>query len=171
MLAVTVALTSAFACFGLNVLQSPPYVCCLSGHIVAEGTGKRTDQIVEIVHAGGDSVNMEEVKIKVEVYRSGELERACILKNFPWERNKFISPENIEGDQMIDRSRNQKYLGELAGDGIWSVGEKIGFRIKEDHTNPNRGIKLRVGDVVRVVIIHTPSGCVIADKEIVVDVS
>ncbi len=150
--------------------QKPPFVYAIkSRDIIAEGSGKTSDQIVELLHHGGDEVPIKDIRIKVEVYRNNELKRFCTLKNFPWEPNKEISASNIEGDQMIDRRKGQSYLGELSSnDGVWSVGEKIGFRIKEDCTPPNRGIELKVGDEVRVKIIHSPTSTIIVEKSMIV---
>jgi len=151
-------------------LQKPPFVCAIEGRdVVAEGLGKTSDQIVELIHYSGDQVPVKDIEITVEVFRNNELVRTCTFKNFPWKQDIQISAGNIEGDQMIDRRKGQSYLGELSSnDGVWSAGERIGFRIKEDCTPPNNGIELKVGDEVRVLIIHSPTGTIIVDKSMIV---
>jgi len=171
MLAVTITLSSVFLFFSFGFLnEEPPYILCNCRLVREEGTFG--NQIIEISHSSGDCVSLNKVRIVVEVWRNNTLLKKCSLRNFPWNYQNSVKAENIVGDQFIDRRapRFQKvngycYLGELAGDGLWTLGEKVGFRIKKT----DQGVRLKVGDLVVVKIIHIPSGCIVSQKKIVID--
>ncbi len=141
--------------------EKPPLSATVQGRLLEEyeqGQGWTT-QIVELLHIAGDPIPVSQIKIKVEIYRKGNLEAQETFWGFP------CNPSEItyEGDDIVSRSNaDAKYFGELKkkSDGVWSAGERIGFRIKKS------AFILQKDDIVSVEVIYLPSNLVIIQQQL-----
>ncbi len=142
-------------------IEKPPFSATVQGRLLEEyeeGQGWNT-QIVELLHIAGDPIPVSQIKIRVEIYRDSDLKAQEVFWGFP------CNPSEItyEGDDIVSRSnRDAKYFGELRkrSDGIWSAGEKIGFRIKRS------AFTLQKGDIVSIRVIHIPSNSIIIQQQL-----
>ena len=159
--------------FNVN-LQKSPFVCVKESKILPKSDNKWwEEQVIELTHSGGDKIDVENIKIRVEIYRNGVLMKRCTLNEFPWKCDSTFIRSKIEGDVIIQTSPNNctKFLGELhyKKDGIWDVGDKIGFRIK--YESGGEGFDLKSRDVVRITLIYKSLNNVIYTKDLVVSQS
>ncbi len=134
-----------------------------SGAIVPHKTGMRkTSQIVKIYNIGGEEIEVGRIKLMISVFRDSDEIGFETCYGFPVLR---FGDAICSGDDIIDKSYlGYEVLGELHedGDGVFSAGEFIGFRIK---ASKNDGIQLKSGDVIAVRVYDMTSGLVIAEIE------
>jgi len=167
---LTLILSISTPFFNVN-LQKSPFVCVKESKILSKSGNKWwEEQVVELTHSGGDKIYVENIKIRVEIYRNGVLMKQCTLNEFPWKCNSTFIRNRVEGDVIIQTSPNNctKFLGELhhKKDGIWDVGDKIGFRIK--YESGGEGFDLKSGDVVKIALIYKSLNNVIYTKDLIV---
>lgn len=177
---ITVVVGSFLLAILPRIPEKPPFVSYAEGEVLNSYKGGTDDQVVLLVHRGGDEVDVRRLTVYVEIIRNNEVIAWFKLWNFPWKDGKTLKNSGVkyldnDGDTenytdpkeiIIDvrRPKDQPWLGELAeyyGDGIWSVGEQIGFRIKKG------GIDLEYGDVVKIRLIWDGE-MTILEKDIVV---
>ena len=164
LISIAVILSVIVAFYPTEVNLSIPKFSVLSVHgkIVPHKTGMaKKSQIIRIEKTGGEARDVSELLISVEILRDGRILKRESCKGFPVSTFKDAI---CSGDDIIDKSVGYNTLGELSkkSDGIFEVGEFIGFRIKKS------GIQLRNGDVIHVKVIDTQSKFLIAElREIV----
>ena len=141
---ITVVLSS-FLFFSFTkitkIQEKAPFVTYIEGKILIKYTGAKDDQVVMLIHRGGDPVDVRKLTLYVEVIRDGKVMAWFKLWNFPWKDDEYFSGSCVKylddkGRTEIDapkenlyiderRPKDQPWLGELAeyyGDGIWDVG-------------------------------------------------
>jgi len=167
-----------------KVHEEAPFVTYVEGKILIQYRGGMDDQVVMLIHRGGDPVDVRKLTLHVEVISNRQVKAWFKLWNFPWKDNKYFSGSGVkylddQGRTEMDapkenlyiderKPEDQPWLGELAeyyGDGVWEVGEHIGFRIKK-----GSGIRLNESDIVRVRLIWNQE-LVIIEKDIIVRIS
>jgi len=167
---LTLILSISIFIFNIN-LQKTPFVCVKDSKILPKsGNAWWEEQVVELIHMGGDKIDVKDLKILIEVYRNNVIIKRGVLDDFPWKCNSTFIRKRIVGDVIIQTSPHNctKFLGELhyKKDGSWDVGDKIGFRIK--YENSGEGIDLVSGDIVRITLIYKPLNNVIYSKDMIV---
>ncbi len=146
---ITIILASSFTLISFD-LEKPKFIEVKGEKVKSVGeehtySGAYSSQIVRIHHISGNVIDVQKLKIAVEVIRDGEVVKRETIWGFP------CKPYEIEysGDDIISRGiQDKRYFGELAKDRFWEAGEFIGFRIKRT------GIELKKGDIVKVMIIY-----------------
>lgn len=184
---ITVILSSflyfSFTKISEKIHEEVPFVAYVEGKILVQYRGAKNDQVVMLIHRGGDPVDVRKLTLYVEVIRDGKVEAWFKLWNFPWKDDEYFSGSGVKylddkGRTEIDapkenlyiderRPKDQPWLGELAeyyGDGIWDVGEHIGFRIKKNE------LRLKENDIVKVRLIWNQE-VVIIEKDMIVKIS
>jgi len=177
---ITVVVGSFLLAILPRIPEKPPFVSYAEGEVLNSYKGGTDDQVVLLVHRGGDEVDVRRLTLHVEIIRENQVIAWFKLWNFPWKDDRSFSESGVmylddkgrtekdasSKDLYIDESvpSKQPWLGELSdryGDGVWSVGEHIGFRIKKG------GINLEYGDIVRIRLMYDEEA-VILEKDIVV---
>ena len=188
LMVIIVILSSFILALPLKPPEKPPYVAYVEGKVLNSYHGGSDDQVVLLIHKGGDPVDVRRLTLYVEIVRENRVIAWFKLWNFPWKDKKTLKNSGVkylddDGDTenysdskkiIIDtRSPSQQpWLGELSdryGDGVWSAGEHIGFRIKKTGSNPPKqgGVNLQYGDIVRIKLMYDGK-VVILEKDIVV---
>ena len=184
-LVVTTVILSAFIlAFPLKISEKPHFVAYVEGKVLNSYHGGSDDQVVLLIHKGGDCVDVKRLTIHVKIIRDNQVIAWFKLWGFPWKGNYYFSGSGLKylddlgrterdassEDLYIDESRpsNQPWLGELAeryGDGVWCSGEQIGFRIKKSGSNPPKqgGVNLQYGDTVEVTLIWDSKSVIIME--------
>jgi len=143
---------------------------------VAETTGEfepgneDDEQIVQVTHVAGESVDVEDIEIIVQADGpDGDLPTDARLVDLPADEDS-IDLENIDGDDdLIDRSAGagfsdfeDKVIVE-EDTNVWEAGDTIQFRIgvtgadfrdSPESNNPE-------ADELEITIVHTPSDAII----------
>ncbi|MFC7077467.1 type IV pilin [Haloarcula halophila] len=157
MLASTVSVVTLG--FPSQVGEPAPVVAQSSGQLVRDvtGPGGRYDQVVNITHEAGDTIQVEHVEVAVDATDAcGKRGR---LVDLPDEAVGSGSPNHIEGDHIFDyHSPEGGALDPTTGDTAFSAGDTIRFRLT------NGACSLADGDRITVRIVHTPSGAVVVEK-------
>uniref|UniRef100_A0A7C3UKQ1 Archaeal Type IV pilin N-terminal domain-containing protein n=1 Tax=Geoglobus ahangari TaxID=113653 RepID=A0A7C3UKQ1_9EURY len=177
-LTATVIMLSAFIflAFPLKIPEKPPFVLYSVGKELNSCNGCTDDQVVLLIHKGGDCVDVKRITIHVRVIRDNEVIAWFKLWNFPWRGNYTLKDSGVsyldddgdteksETNKIIIDTRgpsHQPWLGELAeryGDGFWCMGEQIGFRIKKT------GLDLQYGDTVELTLIWDSKSVIIRER-------
>lgn len=139
---------------GEGPLDTGPRVEVEAGEFVSGETGTGgEDQTVVLGHAGGDEIDMTEVRIHVSVPDHG---REATLVNLP--ADSLDLDANVDGMDMFDRGFSG--IGGAMSSTTWSEGDELRFRIKYSAG----GARLQPGDTV-VVRMEDGSGSTVFEKE------
>jgi flagellin-like protein len=153
LVAVVVILAAAVGTFALeftNATQEPaPQVANAEAEFLVTGG---FDQTVRITHRGGDTVDVSDLEIVVSFSASSKRSR---LVGAPTDK---IGTGDFEGDDIWSFGFGG-IGGELeTGDGQWSSGEAIEFRIASGD------VDVKPGEKVFVKVIHEPTESVLIDR-------
>ncbi len=182
--ATTIILSAFILVLPLKTPEKPPFVSYAVGEILNSYHGSTDDQVVLLIHNGGDCVDVKRLTIHVKIIRDNEVIAWFKLWNFPWKGNYTLKDSGVsyldddgdteksETDRIIIDTHgpgHQTWLGELAeryGDGVWCSGEQIGFRIKKSGSNPPKqgGVNLQYGDTVEVTLIWDTKSVIIRER-------
>ncbi|MFC6973859.1 type IV pilin [Halomicroarcula sp. GCM10025709] len=155
---VILASTVSVVAFGFTsqVDEPAPVVAQSSGQLVRDVTGG-TDQIVNITHEAGDTIQVANIEVAVDA--SDACGKRGRLVDLPDNAVGFGSPDQIEGDDIFDDySPDGGALDPTTGDTEFSAGDTIRFRLT------NGACPLADGDRITVRIVHTPSGAVVVEQ-------
>ena len=159
MIAIVVILSATASVFFLDITddvkEPAPNVADTTGQFVVDEDYFDDNQFVRITHLGGDSVDMEEIKIIVRADASGDddFPKEARLINFP-------NPNEDDPNNIIDSGESS------VGFDRWTAGRTIEFRIntgnadfrvEENNTGPE-------ADTLEVIIVHTPSDAIISEN-------
>ena len=153
MVAVVVILAAVLSVIVLDFserLDDPaPNVADTTVEFELETEAFQSNQIVRIIHRGGDSVAVEEMEIIVRASGSG-VDTETRLVDLPAE-DWSIDPNNMQGDKdLIDStprspggSKIQNQVIVSADPNVWSAGDTIQFRIKtsRSHQKPHDSVQ------------------------------
>lgn len=139
--------------FADQVDEPVPVVARSSGALVSDVAGG-TDQTVTLAHEGGEAVPVADLEIAVDAGDAcGATARLVAL---PTNR---LRTGNVEGDDILDNSYGG-IGGEIdtSGDGTWTAGESVWFRLASTEC------RLDEGDRLTVRVVHTRSGGVVVEE-------
>lgn len=164
MVAIVVILAATTSVFVLGIgesVQDPgPNIAESSGEFVAGGDGDQ--QVVRITHVAGDTVNVENLEIKVSAPDCNEQVR---LVDFPGDGyfSYTLADENIEGnDDFISQGFAAENQGPIyvEEDNQWTAGETVSFRITVGECDFRKpGIER-----LEVTVIHTESDKILIEE-------
>ena len=172
MVAVVVILAAVLSVIVLDFterLDDPaPNVADTTGEFELETEAFQSNQIVRIIHRGGDSVAVEEMEIIVRASGSG-VDTETRLVDLPAE-DWSIDSNNMQGDKdLIDStsrspggSKIQNQVIVSADSNVWSASDTIQFRIKTTTADFRPG-EDPDADELEVLIVHTPSNAIISE--------
>jgi flagellin-like protein len=172
MVAVVVILAAivSVAAFGFvsDINEPAPNVADTTGEFELETDAFQSNQIVRIIHRGGDSVAVEEIEIIVRASGPG-VDTEARLVDLPAE-DWSIDSNNVQGDKdLIDStsrspggSKIQNQVIVSADSNVWSAGDTIQFRIKTGIADFRPG-EDPDADELEVLIVHTPSNAIISE--------
>lgn len=118
--------------------------------IEIQSTNISNNQEVVLIHRGGDSFDVSDISIVISV-------NGVTLKNNLFDLPVTGTPYGFThalGGVLWGTPTNQSH------DNIWDPGDTGDFNIAK-----NNNTKLIPGDMVRVVVVHKPSGTVISAPE------
>jgi len=172
MVAVVVILAAivSVAAFGFvsDINEPAPNVADTTGEFELETDAFQSNQIVRIIHRGGDSVAVEEMEIIVRASGPG-VDTEARLVDLPAE-DWSIDSNNVQGDKdLIDStsrspggSKIQNQVIVSADSNVWSAGDTIQFRIKTGIADFRPG-EDPDADELEVLIVYTPSNAIISE--------
>ncbi len=142
--------------------RTVPTVDAQAGAFVAgcPGCGP-DDQIVRLEHRGGDPVDVSTIEIRTSVEGRSIESR---LVGLPVENPgcNDLQESDYEGRDIYDESCTG-VRGALAGsgDGTWTAGEVLAFRIAKTD------VRIQPGEAITVTIIDHKAGATIVEKRLV----
>lgn len=154
---LTVALAAAggaLLAFG-SALEEPPPRATFEADLDATD-GWPDGQRLRVVHGRGDPVPVDELVLVVDVERTDAHAR---LSGFPTRR---LTNANVRGRNVFDGGYAgvDGALDAAHTDGRWASGEATSVRIAQGE------LDVRVGDRVRVGVVHAPTNAVLARIEV-----
>jgi FlaG/FlaF family flagellin (archaellin) len=155
-LTVTLAAAGgALLAFGSSLEEPPPRATFEASLDATDGwpDGQR----LRVVHAGGESVPVDELALVVTLDRPNTHTR---LTGFPTRR---LTGENLRGRDVVDNGYAgvDGALDAAHTDGRWASGESASVRIAQG------AVDVREGDHARVAVVHTPTNAVLSRTEVV----
>ncbi len=153
--------------FETSLTEPAPNVAESTGEFIPGG--EDDEQLVQITHEAGDSVDVEEIEIIVQA--SGpELDTEARLVNLPGDgsQDRSVADSNIEGNEDLIDQRGDSFGSEadkiivVEDSNVWEVSDTIQFRIavedadfrEEERTGPE-------ADELEIVIVHTESDAIL----------
>jgi FlaG/FlaF family flagellin (archaellin) len=133
--------------------EPPPAVVTDGSTLTAACVGcSSRDQVVQLRHVSGGTVEMSDVAVVVSVPAHDTRGR---LVGLPLETN-CLRDSHVELDDLFD-GRCGRVGGALTAvgsndDGVWRAGETLSVRLKKST------VRLDPGEEVVVEVVHTPSG-------------
>jgi FlaG/FlaF family flagellin (archaellin) len=161
MLAVTLTLAGSVSVVALGQvgeLTEPAPLVFQSGgeyNTYETGGGRYTGQVIRIRHIAGHPIPVRDIEIVVDAVdacgKSGRLGNFPIPGDDPRPTQVYV-----EGDDIFDNSANsvEGPIG-TGGDGKWSAGETVQFRIATS--------ECRIQHAITVRVVHLPT------KEIIIE--
>jgi len=155
---LTVALAAAggaVLAFG-STLEEPPPRATFEARLDATD-GWPDGQRLRVVHAGGESVPVDEIALVVDLER---VDAHARLSEFPTRR---LTDANVRGRDVFDNGYAgvDGALDAAHTDGLWASGERTSIRVAQGEADVQRG------DRARVTVVHTPTNAVLSRTDLV----
>jgi FlaG/FlaF family flagellin (archaellin) len=159
MTAIVVILAVTVSVFTLGVAdeitQPGPVVGQSSGELLYDRPGSN-DQIVQLTHIAGDSVDVSKLEIAVDATAAcGKQSR---IVNLP---TNTLGSANYNGDDIFDYFSPDGGQLDTSADGTWSAGETATFRLASTECELNEG------DTLTIRVVHTPTQSVIIEETLI----
>jgi FlaG/FlaF family flagellin (archaellin) len=169
MSAVTIIIAAVIGAFVLGIggqTEEPaPNVADTTGEFVPGAN----EQVVQITHVAGDSVNVENIEIILRASGPGDdLPTEARLIDFPSDGffTRSIDETNVEGNEdLIEESFKSARIIVVEDADVWSAGKAIQFTIGvggADFRDAAKGID-EEAEELEVVIVHTPSNSILSE--------